>query len=29
VNLVLLDITQDPVGDWMRATLRPFYTQGH
>ena len=29
VNLVLLDITQDPVGDWMRAQVRPFYRQGH
>lgn len=25
VNLVLLDVTQDPVGDWMRARVRPFY----
>ncbi|MET8226494.1 enhanced serine sensitivity protein SseB [Streptomyces sp. NPDC005301] len=25
VNLVLLDVTQDPVGDWMRAQVRPFY----
>jgi hypothetical protein len=29
VNLVLLDVTQDPVADWMRQTVRPFYTQGH
>ncbi|MFJ7968214.1 enhanced serine sensitivity protein SseB [Streptomyces sp. NPDC096324] len=29
VNLVLLDVTQDPVGDWMRATVRPFYQHGH
>lgn len=29
VNLVLLDVAQDPVGDWMRQTVRPFYTQGH
>ncbi|MFE4666598.1 enhanced serine sensitivity protein SseB [Streptomyces sp. NPDC056716] len=29
VNLVLLDVTQDPVGEWMRETVRPFYTQGH
>ncbi|MER6104483.1 enhanced serine sensitivity protein SseB [Streptomyces sp. NPDC001832] len=25
VNLVLLDVAQDPVGDWMREKLRPFY----
>ncbi|MEV6161670.1 enhanced serine sensitivity protein SseB [Streptomyces sp. NPDC052052] len=25
VNLVLLDMTQDPVGDWMREKVRPFY----
>ncbi|MEE1757080.1 enhanced serine sensitivity protein SseB [Streptomyces sp. SP18CS02] len=25
VNLVLLDIAQDPVGDWMLAKVRPFY----
>ncbi|MET7490157.1 enhanced serine sensitivity protein SseB [Streptomyces sp. NPDC005538] len=29
VNLVLLDVTQDPVADWMRQSVRPFYTQGH
>ncbi|MFJ6836713.1 enhanced serine sensitivity protein SseB [Streptomyces sp. NPDC091209] len=28
VNLVLLDVTQDPVGDWMRAQVRPFYQHG-
>ncbi|MBC9723443.1 enhanced serine sensitivity protein SseB [Streptomyces sp. TRM68367] len=28
VNLVLLDVAQDPVGDWMRERIRPFYTQG-
>ncbi|MCI3933204.1 enhanced serine sensitivity protein SseB [Streptomyces sp. AN091965] len=28
VNLVLLDVAQDPVGDWMRARLRPFFTAG-
>ncbi|MET7657000.1 MULTISPECIES: enhanced serine sensitivity protein SseB [unclassified Streptomyces] len=27
VNLVLLDVTQDPVGDWMRERVRPFYTR--
>ncbi|CAL9430240.1 enhanced serine sensitivity protein SseB [Streptomyces sp. Tu 3180] len=25
VNLVLLDVAQDPVGDWMRERVRPFY----
>ncbi|MEU7279412.1 enhanced serine sensitivity protein SseB [Streptomyces sp. NPDC045431] len=25
VNLVLLDIAQDPVGDWMLDKVRPFY----
>ncbi|MFE2531991.1 enhanced serine sensitivity protein SseB [Streptomyces sp. NPDC059371] len=29
VNLVLLDVAQDAVGDWMRATVRPFYQHGH
>lgn len=29
VNLVLLDVAQDPVGEWMRHQVRPFYTQGH
>ncbi|MEU6812264.1 enhanced serine sensitivity protein SseB [Streptomyces sp. NPDC046831] len=28
VNLVLLDVAQDPVGEWMRGTVRPFYQQG-
>ncbi len=28
VNLVLLDVAQDPVIDWMRAKVRPFYQQG-
>ncbi|MET9113886.1 enhanced serine sensitivity protein SseB [Streptomyces longwoodensis] len=28
VNLILLDVTQDPVGDWMKAQVRPFYTAG-
>ncbi|MEV8091343.1 enhanced serine sensitivity protein SseB [Streptomyces nigra] len=27
VNLVLLDVAQDPVIDWMRAKVRPFYTR--
>ncbi|MER8085395.1 enhanced serine sensitivity protein SseB [Streptomyces sp. NPDC058316] len=25
VNLVLLDVAQDPVGDWIREKVRPFY----
>ncbi|WP_210587984.1 enhanced serine sensitivity protein SseB [Streptomyces sp. GESEQ-35] len=25
VNLVLLDVTQDPVAEWMRNRARPFY----
>lgn len=25
VNLVVLDVAQDPVGDWLRAKVRPFY----
>ncbi|MFJ4910845.1 enhanced serine sensitivity protein SseB [Streptomyces sp. NPDC088726] len=25
VNLVLLDVAQDPVADWMRARIRPFF----
>ncbi|MEV0118822.1 enhanced serine sensitivity protein SseB [Streptomyces sp. NPDC050844] len=29
VNLVLLDVAQDPVGDWLRARVRPFFGQSH
>ncbi|MDH6623976.1 hypothetical protein M2271_001773 [Streptomyces sp. LBL] len=29
VNLVLLDVTDDPVGHWMREQVRPFYTRDH
>ncbi|MFC3575454.1 enhanced serine sensitivity protein SseB [Streptomyces yaanensis] len=29
VNLVLLDVTQDPVAEWMREKVRPFYQQGY
>ncbi|MFJ9566786.1 enhanced serine sensitivity protein SseB [Streptomyces fuscichromogenes] len=29
VNLVLLDVTDDPVGHWMRENVRPFYQHGH
>ncbi|MFE5817101.1 enhanced serine sensitivity protein SseB [Streptomyces sp. NPDC056479] len=28
VNLVLLDVAQDPVIEWMRAKVRPFYQRG-
>ncbi|MFE5399076.1 enhanced serine sensitivity protein SseB [Streptomyces sp. NPDC056568] len=28
VNLVLLEAAQDPVCDWMRAHVRPFYDRG-
>ncbi|MFD3625703.1 enhanced serine sensitivity protein SseB [Streptomyces sp. NPDC058698] len=28
VNLIVLDIAQDPVADWMRSQVRPFH-QGH
>jgi hypothetical protein len=27
VQLILLDLAQDPVGDWMLETVRPFYTR--
>ncbi|AEW96661.1 MULTISPECIES: enhanced serine sensitivity protein SseB [Streptomycetaceae] len=27
VNLVLLDVAQDPVGDWMHERVRPFFTR--
>ncbi|MEU6304118.1 enhanced serine sensitivity protein SseB [Streptomyces chartreusis] len=27
VNLVLLDVAQDPVIEWMRTKVRPFYTR--
>ncbi|GAA3375936.1 enhanced serine sensitivity protein SseB [Streptomyces sannanensis] len=29
VNLVLLDVAQDPVGDWLRERVRPFYRREH
>ncbi|GAA2513078.1 enhanced serine sensitivity protein SseB [Streptomyces longisporus] len=29
VNLVLLDVTDDPVATWMRENVRPFYQQGY
>ncbi|MEH6377069.1 enhanced serine sensitivity protein SseB C-terminal domain-containing protein, partial [Streptomyces sp. KLMMK] len=25
VQLVFLDVARDPVGDWMRDRIRPFY----
>lgn len=28
VNLVLLDVAQDPVGEWLRQHVRPFYQYG-
>ncbi|MFD8308280.1 enhanced serine sensitivity protein SseB [Streptomyces sp. NPDC059690] len=29
VNLVLLDVTDDPVAVWMRDHVRPFYSRDH
>ncbi|MEJ8637582.1 enhanced serine sensitivity protein SseB [Streptomyces sp. NPDC006475] len=29
VSLVLLDVAQDPVADWMLARVRPFYQREH
>ncbi|MGW0736899.1 enhanced serine sensitivity protein SseB [Streptomyces sp. NPDC002851] len=29
VNLVLLDVAQDPVGAWMTEKVRPFYRRDH
>ncbi|NUP66709.1 MAG: enhanced serine sensitivity protein SseB [Nonomuraea sp.] len=29
VNLVLLDVTDDPVANWLREQVRPFYTRDH
>ena len=29
VNVVFLDVAQDPVGDWLREKVRPFYQQGY
>jgi hypothetical protein len=28
VNLILLDVAQDPVADWMLERVRPFYRRG-
>lgn len=27
VSLVFLDVAQDPVADWLREKVRPFYTR--
>ncbi|WP_416519814.1 enhanced serine sensitivity protein SseB [Streptomyces achromogenes] len=29
VNLVLLDVTDDPVAMWLKTNVRPFYTYAH
>ncbi|MEU3861441.1 enhanced serine sensitivity protein SseB [Streptomyces sp. NPDC028722] len=29
VNLVLMDVTDDPVANWLKANVRPFYRFGH
>lgn len=29
VQLIMLDIAQDPVGDWMLERVRPFYARDH
>jgi hypothetical protein len=29
VSLVLLDVTDDPVAEWLRGRVRPFYQYGH
>jgi hypothetical protein len=29
VNLILMDVAEDPVSDWLKANVRPFYQQGH
>ncbi|MEU3528500.1 enhanced serine sensitivity protein SseB [Streptomyces sp. NPDC038707] len=29
VNLVLLDVTDDPVATWLKTNVRPFYQYGH
>jgi len=29
VNMVFMDVAQDPVGDWLRERVRPFYQQGY
>jgi hypothetical protein len=27
VNLLLIDVAQDPIGDWMHGRVRPFFTR--
>ncbi|WP_320776986.1 enhanced serine sensitivity protein SseB [Streptomyces sp. CRN 30] len=29
VNMIFLDVAQDPVVDWLRERVRPFYQQGY
>ncbi|GAA3055379.1 enhanced serine sensitivity protein SseB [Streptomyces glomeratus] len=29
VNMVFLDVAQDPVGEWLRERVRPFYQHGY
>ncbi|MQY39493.1 hypothetical protein SRB17_75200 [Streptomyces sp. RB17] len=29
VNLVLMDVTDDPVSEWLKSNVRPFYQYGH
>ncbi|MDN3262078.1 enhanced serine sensitivity protein SseB [Streptomyces sp. CSDS2] len=29
VNLLLLDVTDDPVATWLKTNVRPFYTSAH
>ncbi|GGS96697.1 MULTISPECIES: enhanced serine sensitivity protein SseB [Streptomyces] len=29
VSLVLMDVTDDPVATWLKASVRPFYQSGH
>jgi hypothetical protein len=29
VNLVLLDVTDDPVAEWLRTKVHPFFRHGH
>ncbi|MES4892797.1 enhanced serine sensitivity protein SseB [Streptomyces sp. NPDC096012] len=29
VNLVLLDVTDDPVAEWLRTKVHPFFQHGH
>ncbi|MFE1452421.1 enhanced serine sensitivity protein SseB [Streptomyces olivaceoviridis] len=29
VNLILMDVAEDPVSDWLKTNVRPFYQYGH